>query len=583
MAKQNKGLLPQSFTFYKPNFNNVPLKEYPRPNLKRDSYLSLNGEWEYKISSSSHVPSSYEGKVIVPYAIESILSGVYKTLEPDEFLFYHKKVVLPSSFNKGKIILHFDGVDQIADVFINGEEVKTHIGGYTPFEVVISNHDFTEFDLVVRVKDTTDTSYHSRGKQVLKPSSFMYTSTSGIYKPVWMESVGEEYIKEVMFYPDYDHQKVEVKIVTPSNEICKIKINDKENIVKTNSLQSIDLDDFHPWSTEDPYLYNVSLSYMEDKVSSYFGVRKIEIKDDGKFKRIYLNGKKIFLSGLLDQGYYFLGNLTPKDYLDYEDEIKKVKDLGYNVLRVHIKTECDMFYYLADKLGMLIIQDFPCGGTSYKFWPVAAPRFFPCVSNEKHISYKKLSREDQKGRNEFIMEGKEYIHNFNNYPSIIIYTIFNEGWGEFDPSKMYRLFKGEDDYRLFDTASGWYDAESDFLSIHTYSFPNLRRKNPKKKALIYTEVGGASLKVKGHSFYKGFFGHYVCLSKKILQWRYKKLYRKAVVKQISSRGLNMAIYTEVADCEKEYNGIYTFDRKVLKIDADIIKDINEELYKEIQK
>lgn len=558
----------------------VPLAEYPRMNLKRDSYLNLDGMWDFSIGKSEELPKVYVDKSMVPFAVESAYSMIGKLVEPDDVLFYHKDVSLPKDFRKDKTILHFEGVDQICEVYVDGRKIACHTGGFTPFDVVLPNDVKDTFSLVLKVKDYTDASYHTRGKQVLSVTGYFYSSSSGVYKPIWMESVKEDYIQDVKFTPDYDNRKIKVFIKTPRDGKAVLTLHSREYSLNTNVEESISLlDDFHPWSLQDPYLYDVKIRHGEDVVSSYFGMRKIEIKDVKGHKRIFLNDEPIFLSGLLDQGYYFIGNYTPKSYDEYLFDIKKTKEMGFNCLRVHIKTELDRFYYECDRLGMLLIQDFPCGGDSYSFFWSVIPRLLPSLT-EKNLTYKRTERKSKEGREEFLEECHEYLRMYHNHPSVIIYSIFNEGWGEFDPSKIYHELRQMEHTKLFDTASGWYDADSDFYSIHTYTQPDKRRVDKKGRCFIISEMGGASLKIEGHSYFEGFFGHGKAKSKEELTKKYKELFEKKIKPQIGKYGLNMTIYTELSDCETEYNGLLTYDRKVEKIDSSVLYDVNQELYSE---
>lgn len=576
----NNGYLFSKRNDVKIDFDEIPLSDYPRPNLVRDSYLCLNGSWDFAISKSEEIPS-FDKKIMVPFAVESAYSGINHLVTPDEILYYHKRVKLNDSFVKDKLIIHFEGVDQYCEVFIDGKLVKSHIGGFTPFDVELKAIK-NEFDVVLKVKDYTDASYHTRGKQTLNVTGYFYSSSSGVYKPIWIESVKEKYIQNVFFTPDYDKKSVKIKVITTTDDKVKLILHNKEYELNSNVENEISLEnDFHPWSNKDPYLYECEIIYFEDKIKSYFGIRKIEIKEINGKKRILLNDKPIFLSGLLDQGYYFIGNYTPKNYDEYLFDIQKSKEMGFNCLRKHIKTELPLFYYYCDKEGMLIIQDFPCGGDSYSFFWSVIPRVFPSM-DEKNITYKRLARTSEEGRKEFINECFEYLDLYNNYPSILIYTIFNEGWGEFEPSKIYHLLKEKEKLKLFDTASGWYDADSDFYSIHTYTKPEMKRIDRKNRPFIISEMGGMSLKVENHSFYDGMFGHGIVKTKEELTQKYIDLF-SIMKSEISSLGLNMTIYTELADCETEYNGLLTFDRKVTKIDVEVLKKINNELYQELEK
>ncbi len=579
-GKKNHGYLLKDKVDVKVDPDWIPLAEYPRPSLRRDSYLTLNGLWDIKITKDEKLPDIYVDKVMVPYAVESVYSMVNHLLEPDEIIYYHRIVSLPVGFRKKRTVIHFEGVDQYCEVYVDDMHVMTHTGGFTSFDVVLPKSVGDTFSLVLKVKDYTDSSYHTRGKQVLDVTGYYYSSSSGIFKPVWMESLDEDYVKNVIFTPDYDKRQVMVNVVSATEGKAYVEFHGKTYEVETNKETIISLaDDFHPWDTENPYLYETLIRYRDDVVKTYFAVRKIEIRKIGEYKRILLNGKPIFISGLLDQGYYFLGNYTPKDYEEYLFDIVKTKEMGFNCLRKHIKTELDMFYYYCDREGMLVIQDFPCGGDKYSFFWCVIPRIFPSM-NEKNLTDKRMARTSKEGKEEFIHECDEYLAYYHNHPSVIIYSIFNEGWGEFSPSEIYHQLKKKENTKLFDTASGWYDADSDFYSIHTYTLPDMKRVDKKDRAFIISEMGGASLKVEGHSYFDGFFGHGKAKTKEELERKYVDLFENKIKKQIKD-GLNMTIYTEIADCETEYNGIFTYDRQVQKIDTDVLVRINGELYQEL--
>lgn len=585
MSQSNEGYLLKDLVEEKDVLEKAPyLSEYPRPQFQRNSYLSLNGIWDFALSKKDVPPEEYFDKVNVPFAVESPLSSVNKLVEPDDFLFYHRIITLPKGFTDGKefLLLHFEGVDQSCEVYLDEHLVAKHVGGYTPFTVILSADIPEEFSLTVKVKDGTDSSYHQRGKQVLKPSGWFYTSSSGIYKPVWIEAVNQNYLEGVKFTPDFDNKSVKILLSSKEKQPVTMTLEGKEIPFTTNEEKTFPLTDFHPWTTEDPYLYPVAFKTEEDEVSSYFGMRKIELREVDGFKRIFFNNKPLFLSGLLDQGYYFLGNLTPVRYEDYRFDIQKAKEAGFNLLRVHVKTELPMFYYYADKLGMLILQDFPCGGTPYDFYSVVKPRFFSWLS-EKNIPLAKVGRKDKEGRDEFTSEVKEYLSMTYNNPSVIAYTIFNEGWGEFEPSKFYEYCKKEDPTRLYDSSSGWYEAkESDFCSIHTYSLPGKKRKNRYQHCFALTEIGGRGLRIEENSYFAKFYGHGKDKTKEELTKHVKSLYEEDILPQIASQGLSLVVYTQLGDCETEMNGLFTFDRKVEKIDSSLLVDINKKLQDEYQ-
>ncbi|MCI2068775.1 MAG: glycoside hydrolase family 2 [Bacilli bacterium] len=555
----------------------IPLKEYPRPNLVRNSYLCLNGTWDFYLGKAETAPGTYTSKILVPFAVESPLSGIEKLVEPDEIMWYSREVKIPPEMNDKNLILHFDGVDQECEIFINDELKATHVGGYTPFQLELGKIS-SSFKLTLKVIDRTDLSYHTRGKQRLDPqNSCFYSSSSGIYKPVWLEGVEEEFIKNVFFYPSYDKRSVEVLVEANSTKDITLEIENQKTLVKSGVKTEIKLLAFHPWSIEDPFLYQVKITLGKDEVSSYFGVRKISRGDYQGKEAFYLNDKPLIINGLLDQGYFFLGNLTPRSYQDYENDIKKAKDLGFNCLRKHVKIECPMFYYLADKLGMLLIQDFPNGGRPYRFFNAVAPRLFPFM-DEKYLKANKLGRKEEASQQEFEKESEEYLVLLNNYPSIIIYTIFNEGWGEFAPEQNYNRLKKKESYRLFDTASGWYDTPfSDIYSVHSYDTAGkLRLDHLAKRPYLLSEIGGIGYKEKDHFYFGFLYGHHVAFKKENLNKKYEKLYRREIIPLLKKGLLQGTIYTQLTDCEREGNGILTFDR-VLKIDEELIKSINKEI------
>ena len=578
---KNQGYLYNDLKEIKEEELEFNLDSHPRPQLRRDNFLLLNGEWDIKISKDINLPSEYLYKVIVPYAIESPLSKVNHLLEVDEYIYYHKIIKIPDNLINDHIFLNFEGVDQVVDIYLNNKFILTHIGGYTRFKVDLKEYlDVNnKVEITLRVKDVSDDSYYMAGKQRLVPSGWFYSSSSGIYKPVYLESTPKEFIESIKYESLFDLKSIKVFVKTNVDGMVNLIIDNESYLIHSNQEEIIQLKDFKPWSIESPYLYQVKLIFMSDIVYSYFGVRKIEIKGEAK-KEIYLNNKRIILNGLLDQGYYYLGGLTPKSYEDYYLDIKNIKDLGFNTLRKHIKVECDLYYYFADKLGIFIIQDIPCGGDRIKFLDVVIPRIsYKYLNNEKFLSYKKYGRLNEVGRNEFINGMNEIIENTTSFPSVIIYTIFNEAWGEFDPTKIYLNLKPNLKNQLIDTASGWLDTEnSDFFSIHSYTLPLLKRKDPLKKnrPYILTEVGGASLKIKNHYDYPSLYGHGKCKSKKALEKKYIRLYQ-GLIKRIKDNNLNGIIYTELNDCETEANGLYTLDRKVLKIDKDIIIKLNKEI------
>ena len=542
-----------------------PLSEYPRPQLRRDSYICLNGEWEYAISKEEDIPTTFDGKIIVPFSPETSSSGVNKIVTPDDYLFYKLTFKLDKSFIKDKVILHFAAVDQIAEVFINDHYLGKHIGGYLPFEFDIKEYLKEENTLIVRVKDYSDTKEYSRGKQKIKRGGIWYTTQSGIYMPVWLESVSHDYIKELKITPDVDNESVKI-IVYSEAEMATIHILGKDHIITCNKEHSFKIDNPHLWSPEDPYLYIFSVTTENDEISSYFALRKVSLIEHNGYKVIALNNKPYFMKGVLDQGYYKNGLYTPDDYQNYIDDITLVKALGFNTIRKHIKIEAPIWYYECDRLGILVWQDFINGGGQYKIPTIP----FPLITNIHHkdTNYKKFSRLDKEIREQTKQEFKDIIHYLYNSPSIVLWTIFNEGWGQFDSKEIYEELKNIDNTRLFDHASGWHDQGiSDVKSLHVY-FKSVEL--PKDdRAIVLSEFGGFVLPIKGHmqkgkQTYRSF--------ENVDDWykNFSSCIKRDVIDNIP-KGLCACIYTQLSDVEDELNGFVTFDREVVKIFPEKIK------------
>ena len=553
------------------------LDDYPRPQLVRNSYLSLNGEWEYAISKSSDIPSIFPDTVIVPYSLECKINDEKHVLQPDEYLFYHKELNLPYGFIKDKLILHFTAVDQIADVFINGKLVMSHEGGFLPFEMDIKPYLKNANELVVRVRDFTDTSYLSRGKQKLDHGKIWYTPQSGIYQPVWLESVTEDYIQDIHIIPDIDKSLISIK-VTAKAETIKMEIEDREVDLVPNQYQDVDINEVKLWSPEFPYLYPIKLSTKNDTVTSYFAMRKFSRDFDGHHYRFFLNNKPYFIKGVLDQGYYKNGLLTPESDGDYTKDILLMKNLGFNTLRKHIKIESLRWYHHCDRLGMLVIQDFVNGGSKYHFRNIA----LPLITGVHHRDnrYKRFSRENEEGRKKARQEYRDTINYLKNVPSIGVWTIFNEGWGQFDSKDIYKELVRMDNSRLYDHASGWHDQKvSDFKSMHVY-FKKFRMPliwDIKNRIVLLSECGGYNLTIPGHESENN-YGYKKMMSKDELMNRYEKFIDREIIPNYK-KGLSGFIYTQLSDVEDECNGFVTFDREAIKVDVARIKAINDKITK----
>lgn len=559
------------------------LTEYPRPSLVRDSYFSLNGFWEYAITKSSEIPLKYQGRIKVPFSPETRLSKVERRLKSEEFLWYKRELreIKGTENASGRWILHFQAVDQFAVVFLNKKAIKAHVGGYSPFEVDITK-ELAEGNLLeVMVQDLGEKSYLARGKQSKESKGMFYTGQSGIWQSVWLEHVPDNYIETIIFTPDYDKKSVD--ILVKSNLVTPYTISfdnsDKKVYGRTNIELEIDLqEDFHPWSTESPYLYRVRIKTDEDEAGSYFALRKVSADfDEAGIKRVFLNNKPLFLKGVLNQGYWPEGLYTPPCDEAYVADITAMKELGFNIIRMHAKVEAQRWYYHCDKLGMLVWQDVVNGGENHKAWYVT---YFATLLqwmnlNRKDNHYNLTGRKSNGSKNRYYTELKETIHDLGFHPSIIVWAPFNEGWGQFDGNKIERYTRYLDNTRLIDLASGWFDqGNGDFKSIHNYFFPLKIREDYRVIAL--TEFGGGSFSVKGHRMSSKVYGYRRYFNVKAVTKGYKELMEKDVIANVE-KGLSASIYTQLSDIEEEVNGIITYDRKALKICKEMIKFINARL------
>lgn len=549
-----------------------PLPEYPRPQMIRESYLNLNGVWKYVITKEEGAPADYQGEIVVPFSPETELSEVEKTVMPDEILWYKRTLTLPAGFNKGRVLLNFGAVDQLCEVFVNGSSVGEHIGGYTSFSFDITNAlKKGENELIVKVKDESDTGFRSRGKQKLKRGGIWYTPQSGIWQTVWLESVPEKYLSRLIIKPLFDERAVEVTAVSEFDIPCEVKACGRKASGSANTPIRLEIGEFEPWSPESPKLYDLVVTAGKDELKSYFAMRKFSVEaDEQGVKRMFLNERPYFHNGLLDQGYWSDGFYTaPSDEAMIYD-ITAMKLLGFNMLRKHIKIEPMRWYYHCDRLGMLVWQDMMNGGGEYK----AATITLPLVT-DRHIKdnkYARFARESERGRCEYREELTEMINQLISVPSIALWTPFNEGWGQFDAKKAVELILSLDDTRLIDHASGWHDQKiGDIRSWHVYFRPYKFKKDPLGRAVALTEFGGYNMRVGGHAFNERDFGYKKFKDKEELKKAFIDLYEKEII-PAKAKGLCASVYTQVSDVEDELNGLLTYDRRELKLTPEDIAE-----------
>ena len=581
------------------------LEEYPRPLLMREDYQILNGWWDYAFTIDYKQPQQYEGRILVPFSPETALSGVGRQLKPDEYLWYRRNFDLPGwdrEKGQNRILLHFGAVDQSCEVRINGHKVKRHTGGYLPFEVDISRYaQESANELIVAVKDLSDTSYHSKGKQKLNAGGMFYTAQSGIWQTVWLEKVPETYIKEIKTVPDIEKKIIRIKVSssysTDKKNVDKLSRNlpieikirkpglypdpvvkpsqiSTEDMLETAVLAvsdkwiEIPIESISLWNCETPYLYYFEVKLGDDRAISYFAMRKfsLETKVHEEFLRICLNGEVQFQNGVLDQGYWPESLYTPPSDAAMIFDIQEMKKTGFNMVRKHLKIEPQRWYYHCDRLGIVVWQDMVNGGSYYKHWFVTygATLLSWLRIPMRDVYPRLLSREAKAGRLEFIREMKETIRLLGNHPSIAAWVIFNEGWGQFQTEDMTRIVRRLDPNRLIDQASGWFDqGGGDFSSLHNYFFKLFIRPE-RERASVLSEFGGYSYREPGHCAKEKLYGYGICKNKKDLEKRF--LERWSGVRNLIPQGLSASIYTQWTDVEEVVNGVFTYDREVRKIE-----------------
>ncbi len=538
------------------NISNTWHEEYPRPMLKRDSFYSLNGEWTL---NNNHI--------VVPFPPQSKLSQYDN--EVQELLHYHKTFTLPKDFynDNERVILHFGAVDQTCKVYINNTLLGANEGGYLPFSFDITDYLQDENKLVVTATDTLTHDY-PYGKQRKDRGGMWYTPVSGIWQSVWLESVPNDSINNIKMTPSLNSIHLEIDTNAKEYTITiPLKTKEFKQTYNTNSIDiTFDEEDIELWSPENPYLYHFTIDTDYDHVESYFALREIKIEG----KNLYLNNKKIFLHGVLDQGYFEDGIFLPESPQEFENDVLKMKELGLNFLRKHIKIEPEVFYYACDKHGMLVMQDMVNnGGYNYILDTV--------LPNIGLVYRKDKDKSTPRQREIFEEYMKKTLKHLYNHPCIISYTIFNEGWGQFNSDDMYDICKSLDNTRFYDSTSGWFhQKKNDVDSLHVY-FKTKPLKTKMNKPIFLSECGGYTRLIEDHVFNKdATYGYGTTHSEEELTDKIEKLYKEMVYTSIPN-GLCGCVYTQLSDVEDEINGLYTYDRQVCKVNKERMLKIKEKI------
>lgn len=553
------------------------LPEYPRPIMQRTEWQNLNGLWNYAIRPTGEPePQTFDGEILVPFAVESSLSGVQKRVGDNNELWYNRNFTVPSKWKDKKILLHFGAVDWKADVWVNDIKVGQHTGGYTPFSFDITPALVKgENKLVVKVWDSTDRSYQPRGKQVNNPEGIYYTPVTGIWQTVWLEPVAPEYIENIKSTPNIDNGTLTVDVSTQTRDAwIEIRVLDGDEVVSTAKALAgqplqLNIPNAKLWSPESPFLYNLEIALVRngkviDQVSSYTAMRKYTTRrDKNGIVRLQLNNQDIFQFGPLDQGWWPDGLYTAPTDEALVYDIKKTKDFGFNMIRKHVKVEPARWYTHCDQLGIIVWQDMPSGGNSPRW---INQRYFDGVeavrSPESEANYRK--------------EWKEIIDYLYNYPCIGVWVPFNEAWGQFKTVEIAQWTKEYDPSRLVNPASGgnFYTC-GDMIDLHNYPEPKLYLYDAQRSTVL-GEYGGIGLVVKGHIWEADRNWGYVQFnSSDEVTAEYIKYAKQ--LKDLIYKGFSAAVYTQTTDVEGEINGLMTYDRKVVKMNEEQIRKINQEI------
>ena len=556
------------------------LPEYPRPQMVRPVWKNLNGLWQYAITPKGEkAPSKYEGDILVPFCIESSLSGVQKEVGPENALWYEKTFAVPSNWKNGRVLLHFGAVDWMADVWVNDIKVGSHTGGYTPFTFDITQAlQGKNNTMKVRVWDPTDKSYIPHGKQVVKPQGIFYTAVTGIWQTVWLELVPDDYIKNLVTTPNFDKATVSVDVdfSNPTkDDLYQVEVSFEGELVATGKsingqpVEVIMPEDFLRWSPDHPYLYDMKVSVLRkgkviDAVDSYFAMRSFGTqRDESGIVRLTLNGLPIFHFGPLDQGWWPDGLYTAPTDEALAFDVQKTKDLGFNMIRKHVKVEPARWYYHCDRIGIIVWQDMPSGGRG-PGWQTT--KYFDGPESVRTLESEECYKK----------EWTEIINTLKSVPCIGVWVPFNESWGQFKTPEIVEMTKKLDPTRLVNPASGgnFYTC-GDILDLHHYPEPKMVLYDP-MRATVLGEYGGIGRKVEGHTWVKDQGWGYVEFDTEEKVTDTYVEYANLLYK-MAFQGFSAAVYTQTTDCETELNGLMTYDRKVVKLNEKRLLEINRKI------